>query len=145
MNLTNPLHTYFVLISLVCILNGTYGTRIPLEIVQLESGNRLNADKIANTEYQVHEVDDPAYLTNKHHPKNVTKNDDWFSRMFNLNHKTTSARDAQEPRIFYQIGVSILELLDFDSSFDFHLIQYRVMQRNEEFPPFNKIICFLSS
>lgn len=109
MNLRNPLHTYFVLISLVCILNGIYGTRIPLEIVQLESGTRLNDDKIANTEYQVHDVDDPAYVTNKYNKNSTTKNDDWFSRMFNVNRKTASTtRNAQEPRILYQVGVSIL-------------------------------------
>lgn len=109
MNLTNPLHTYFVLISLVCILNGIYGTRIPLEIVQLDSGTRLSDEKIANTEYQVHDVDDPAFVTNKHNKNATTKTDDWFSRMFNVNQRksTSTARDGLEPRIFYQVGVSI--------------------------------------
>lgn len=105
MNLTNPLHTYSVLILLACILNGLYGTRIPLEIVQLESGTRLNDDKIANTEYQVHDVDDPAFMANKQN-KNATKGDDWFTR-FSTNRKANSPRDVQEPRIFYQVGVSI--------------------------------------
>ncbi|XP_031626323.1 protein giant-lens [Contarinia nasturtii] len=99
MNLTKPLHMYFVLILLACIRNGIYGTRIPLEIVQLESGTRLNDEKIANTEYQVHDVDDLAYISNKHN-KNATKTDDWFTR-FTSNRKT-----IQEPRIFYQVGSS---------------------------------------
>lgn len=101
MNLTKPLHMYFVLILVVCIRNGIYGTRIPLEIVQLESGTRLNDEKIANTEYQVHDVDDLAYITNKHN-KTATKTDDWFTR-FTSNRKT-----IQEPRIFYQVGVSVV-------------------------------------
>lgn len=106
MNLKNPLHMYFVQILLVCILNEIYGTRIPLEIVQLESGTRLNDEKIANTEYQVHEVDNPAFIANKHrNNKNATKTDDWFTR-FSLNRKTTA-----EPRIFYQVGVSILQII----------------------------------
>lgn len=105
MNLTNPLHTYFILILLECLLNEICGTRIPLEIVQLESnGARLNDDKIANTEYQVHDVDDPSYIANKLN-KNVNKTDDWFTR-FTANRKA-STRDVQEPRIFYQVGVSI--------------------------------------
>lgn len=101
MNLTNSLHTYFELIVFVCILNGLYGTRIPLEIVQLESGTRLNDEKIANTEYQVHDVDDPAYK----HNKTATKSDDWFTR-FSSNRKAITS-EIQEPRIFYQVGVSV--------------------------------------
>lgn len=106
MNLSNPLHTYFVVILFVCILNGICGTRIPLEIVQLESGTRLNDEKIANTEYQVHDVDDPAYAANKQNNKNATKIDDWFTRFTST--RKSSARDVQEPRIFYQVGVSII-------------------------------------
>lgn len=102
MNLTNPLHTYSVLILLACILNGLYGTRIPLEIVQLESDTRLNDEKIANTEYQVHDTDDPAYIPNKN---NAAKSDDWFTR-FSSNRKVMT-KENQEPRIFYQVGVSI--------------------------------------
>lgn len=107
---TNPTHMYSVLIVLGCILNEIYGTRIPLEIVQLGNGARQNDGKIANTEYQVHEIDDPIFVTNSRNSKNATsKTDDWFSRMFHLNHKaTTSARDGQEPRIIYQVGVSIV-------------------------------------
>lgn len=107
---TNPTHIYSILIVLACILNEIYGTRIPLEIVQLGNGARQNDGKIANTEYQVHEIDDPIFVTNSRNAKNATsKNDDWFSRMFHLNHKVaTSARDGQEPRIIYQVGVSIL-------------------------------------
>lgn len=112
MNLApNPSHIYSVLIVLVCILNELYGTRIPLEIVQLGNDARLNDGKIANTEYQVHEIDEPIFVTNNNQrSKNATsKSDDWFSRMFHLNNKaTTSARDGgQEPRIIYQVGVSI--------------------------------------
>lgn len=105
---TNPTHTYSILIICVCILNEIYGTRIPLEIVQLGNGARQTDGKIANTEYQVHEIDDPIFVTNSRNKNATTKNDDWFSRMFHLNHKaTTSARDGQEPRIIYQVGVSI--------------------------------------
>lgn len=108
---TNPAHMYSILIVLGCILNEIYGTRIPLEIVQLGNGARQNDGKIANTEYQVHEIDDPIFVTNSRSSssKNATsKNDDWFSRMFHLNHKVAaSARDGQEPRIIYQVGVSI--------------------------------------
>lgn len=103
MNLTNPLHTYSVLILLACILNGLYGTRIPLEIVQLDSGTRLTDEKIANTEYQVHDADDPTYIPNKHNKS--AKSDDWFTR-FSSNRKVIT-KENQEPRIFYQVGVSI--------------------------------------
>lgn len=125
MNLTtNPSHMYSILILFVCILNELYGTRIPLEIVQLGNGARQNDGKIANTEYQVHDIDDPIFVTNNnnnnnhHHQRNknaTSKSDDWFSRMFHLNHKaTTSARDGQEPRIIYQVGVSIYLRTHFD-------------------------------
>lgn len=107
MNLTNPLHTYFILILVVCILNEIYGTRIPLEIVQLESGTRLNDDKIANTEYQVHDVDDLTYIANKQNKNATNKSDDWFTRL-NTHHRKVNVRDQQEPRIFYQVGVSVL-------------------------------------
>lgn len=105
---TNPSHMYSILIVFVCILNEIYGTRIPLEIVQLGNGGRQNDGKIANTEYQVHEIDDPIYVSNSRSKNATSKTDDWFSRMFHLNHKaTTSARHGQEPRIIYQVGVSI--------------------------------------
>lgn len=102
---------HFLLILLACILNEICGTRIPLEIVQLENsgggGTRLNDEKIANTEYQVHDVDDPSsYSATKHSNKNVNKTgDDWFTRL--TANRKSSTRDVQEPRIFYQVGVSI--------------------------------------
>ena len=111
MNLTNPLHMHFIFTLLVCILNEICGTRIPLEIVQLENsgggGTRLNDEKIVNTEYQVHDVDDPSsYSATKHNNKNVNKTgDDWFTRL--IANRKSSTRDVQEPRIFYQVGVSI--------------------------------------
>ncbi|XP_055326670.1 protein giant-lens [Sitodiplosis mosellana] len=140
MNLTNPLHTYFILILLVCILNEIYGTRIPLEIVQLEnSGTRLNDDKIANTEYQVHDVDEPSsYLANKHN-KNVNKTpDDWITR-FTANRKA-STRDVQEPRIFYQVGSSeddlpICGTNEVCSKIDLYDIQKAWIERQCRCPP----------
>lgn len=122
MNLaSNPSHIYSILIIFVCILNELCGTRIPLEIVQLGSDARLNDGNIANTEYQVHEIDEPIVVTSNHNNNNnhnqrsknaTSKSDDWFSRMFHLNNKaTTSARDAPEPRIIYQVGVCIFIFL----------------------------------
>lgn len=93
MNLTNLSHAYLIL--LICILNEIYGTRIPLEIVQLESDARISDDKIIANEYQIHETDHESSKQNR------TDRDDWRNR---ANRKLTTT--IQEPRILYQVGVS---------------------------------------
>lgn len=108
MNLTNLSHAYLIL--LICILNEIYGTRIPLEIVELESGTRISDDKIAANEYHTMDENDSsshdaASKRNKSNSNNVAGHDhnEWQIRNRGIVRKT----DA-EPRILYQVGVSII-------------------------------------
>lgn len=107
--MTNLLHAYLIL--LICILNEIYGTRIPLEIVQLESGTRISDDKIVAHEYRLHETDQSHESTKQQHNRiHATDNrdhDEWKNRIRSSRKlTTTSASSVQEPRIFYQVGVS---------------------------------------
>lgn len=109
MNLTNLSHAYFIL--LICILNEIYGTRIPLEIVELESGTRISDDKIAANEYHTMDEIDPssheASKQNKSNSNNVAghDHDEWRIR-----NRGGIRKIAAQPRILYQVGVSISSL-----------------------------------
>lgn len=96
MNLINLSNVYLIL--LICILNEIYGTRIPLEIVQLENDTPISDDKIIANEYQIHDSD--------HSHESTKQNDEWQNRMHVTNKKSTIPA-VQEPRILYQVGVSI--------------------------------------
>lgn len=115
MNLTNLSHAYFIL--LICILNEIDGTRIPLEIVELESGTRISDDKIAANEYHtMDEIDSSSHDASKQNKSNGNGNGNSNSNNV-AGHDHNEWRNGNrggvrkltaEPRILYQVGVSII-------------------------------------
>lgn len=109
MNLISLSCTHFIL--LFYILKEIYGTRIPLEIVQLETGTRLTDEQIANSEYRLYDINHTHEIHKQHNNSdernsvNGHVNDD-SNDQFRVERKMTSVKDIQEPRVFYQIGVS---------------------------------------
>lgn len=112
MNLTNLSHAYFIL--LICILNEIYGTRIPLEIVELESGTRISDVKIAANEYHtMDEIDSSSHdagstKQNKSNgnskSNNVAGHD--HNNEWHIRNREGIRKISAEPRILYQVGVS---------------------------------------
>lgn len=106
MNLTNLSQTYFIL--LICILNEIFGTRIPLEIVQLQqSATQLTGDTIANTEYRLHDSEVSASGSEAHTNNDRSHTNEWRSSRTGRKLSTSTIEAKHEPRIFYQVGVSV--------------------------------------
>lgn len=96
------------------MLEQMHGTRIPLEIVELDTGTQLTDQQIINSEYHiVHDAYDTLNsddITIEHH------GDDKIAAAirdaFHINRKPgdVAAKGGSDPRVFYQTGVSFYEI-----------------------------------
>lgn len=115
MNLLGRAYTHFML--LICLLHQMHGSRLPLEIIQLDTGTQLTDQEYINGEYQI--VQDPydmlAGKDGDHDDKTI---DISIKDALDIHRKPSDAskKEVAEPRIFYQTGVSFLDVsLYFDN------------------------------
>lgn len=115
MILLNRAYAHFIL--LICLLHQMHGSRLPLEIVDLETGARLTDQEIINSEYQiVHDSYDMlAGKDDIHDDKTIEMS---IKDALHINRKTNETPTNEvAPRIFYQTGVSILYIFFLISIF----------------------------